>query len=93
MKLHTLTTINHKFLPKLEAYLISLLTHNFNSRATKLCKLHVPLKKNVPTKMHYSFFKCYIKCVNKLTVNHNKNVYFLRCGIPVVLVGYTMPDI
>jgi len=42
--------------------------------------------------MHYSLFTCYIKRVNKRKVNHNKNVYLLRCGIPVVLVGYTMPN-
>ena len=47
MKLHTLITIDRIFLPKLQAYLISLLTQNFNFRGAELCKLHVPFKKNM----------------------------------------------
>ena len=46
MKLHTLITIDRLSLPKLQAYLMSLFTHNFNLQATDLCKLQVPLKKN-----------------------------------------------
>jgi hypothetical protein len=50
MKLHTLTTTDRIFLPKLQPYLISLSTHQFTFQATELCKLYVPLNKTCSTK-------------------------------------------